>query len=144
LAGIDWHAATLMVCGKGRRQVCLPLPQDAGDAVLAYLKHTRPQVAIDRVFLCLSAPHRSFRSSGTVSNIVSAALHRAGICEPPSRGANLLRHSAATALLRAGTSLDAVSTLLRHRSLDMTAYYAKVDFAMLTSVVQPWPEGVPC
>lgn len=144
LADIDWHAATLKVCGKGRRQVCLPLPQDAGDAVLAYLKHTRPRVAIDRVFLCLRTPHRSFRSSATVSSIVSAALHRAGICQPPSRGANLLRHSAATALLRAGASLDAVSSLLRHRSLDMTAHYAKVDVAMLTSVAQPWPEGVPC
>jgi site-specific recombinase XerD len=144
LTDIDWHAATLKVCGKGRRQVRLPLPQDAGDAVLAYLKHKRPRVAIDRVFLCLRAPHRSFRSSGTVSNIVSAALHRAGIAQPPSRGANLLRHSAATALLRAGASLDAVSSLLRHRSLDMTAYYAKVDVAMLTSVAQPWPEGVPC
>jgi len=58
LTDIDWHAATIKVCGKGRRQVRLPLPQDAGDAVLAYLKHTRPQVAIDRVFLCLRAPHR--------------------------------------------------------------------------------------
>ncbi|TAK55471.1 MAG: integrase [Gammaproteobacteria bacterium] len=144
LADIDWHAATLKVCGKGRRDVRLPLPQDAGDAVLAYLQHARPRVAIDRVFLCLRAPYRPFRRSGTISSIVSAALHRAGVCQPPSRGANLLRHSAATALLRAGASLDAVSSLLRHRSLDMTAHYAKVDVAMLTSVAQPWPEGVPC
>lgn len=144
LADIDWQAATLKVCGKGRRQVRLPLPQDAGDAVLAYLKQARPRVAIDRIFLCLRAPHRSFRGSAAVSSIVSAALHRAGICQPPSRGANLLRHSAATAMLRAGASLDAVSSLLRHRSLDMTAYYAKVDIAMLASVAQPWPEGVPC
>lgn len=144
LADIDWHAATIKVCGKGRRQVRLPLPQDAGDAVLAYLKEARARVDIDRVFLCLQAPHRPLSSSGTVSSVVSAALHRAGISQPPSRGANLLRHSAATALLRSGASLDAVSGLLRHRSLDMTGYYAKVDVAMLTSVAQPWPEGVPC
>jgi site-specific recombinase XerD len=144
LGDIDWRSATIKVCGKGRRQVRLPLPQDAGDAVLAYLKQSRPRVDIERIFLCLQAPYRSLSGSGTVSSIVSAALDRAGICQPPSRGANLLRHSAATALLRAGASLDAVSSLLRHRSLDMTAYYAKVDVAMLTSVAQPWPEGVPC
>ncbi len=144
LADINWHAATIKVCGKGRRQVRLPLPQDAGDAVLAYLKESRARVDIDRVFLCMQAPYRPLSGSGTVSSVVSAALHRAGISQPPSRGANLLRHSAATALLRSGASLDAVSGLLRHRSLDMTGYYAKVDVAMLTSVAQPWPEGVPC
>jgi site-specific recombinase XerD len=56
----------------------------------------------------------------------------------------LLRHSAATAMLRAGASLQAVSSMLRHRSVDMTMHYAKVDLAMLAEVVQPWPEGVSC
>lgn len=59
---IDWQDATLLVHGKGRRDVRLPLPQDAGDAVLDYIEHARPQVAIDRVFLCAKAPFRSLRS----------------------------------------------------------------------------------
>ena len=33
LDDIDWCAGRLKVCGKGRRQTWLPLPQDAGDAV---------------------------------------------------------------------------------------------------------------
>ena len=144
LDDIDWNAATLKVCGKGRREVCLPLPQDAGDAILAYLREGRCRVSIAQVFLCIQAPFRPLQSSGAVSNVVSAALRRAGIVNPPTRGANLLRHSAATAMLRGGASLDAVSSLLRHRSLDMTGHYAKVDVGMLEQVVQPWPEGVPC
>jgi integrase/recombinase XerD len=144
LADIDWPHGTITVCGKGRREVRLPLPQDAGDAVLAYLRKSRPRVAIPDLFLCMQAPYRSMPNSGTVSSIVSAALRRAGIVKPPSRGANLLRHSAATAMLRAGASLGAVSGMLRHRSVDMTAHYAKVDVAMLMQVVQPWPEGTPC
>jgi site-specific recombinase XerD len=144
LEDIDWNEGTLRVLGKGRREVRLPLPQDAGDALLTYLDQARPRVAIDRVFLCLSAPYRAFPSSVVVSDIVRSALARAGITNPPSRGANLLRHSAATSMLRAGATLDAVSTVLRHRSLDTTAHYAKVDIAMLQPIAQPWPGGAPC
>lgn len=79
-----------------------------------------------------------------VSGIVQSALRRAGIVDPPSRGANLLRHSAATAMLRQGATLEAVSVLLRHRSLDTSMHYAKVDLAMLRSVAQRWPEEAPC
>jgi len=144
LEDVDWNEGTLRVLGKGRREVRLPLPQDAGDALLTYLEQARPLVAIDRVFLCMSAPYRAFPSSVVVSDIVRSALARAGIENPPSRGANLLRHSAATSMLRAGATLDAVSTVLRHRSLDTTAHYAKVDIAMLRPIAQPWPGGAPC
>ena len=144
LEDIDWDEGTLRVLGKGRREVRLPLPQDAGDALLIYLEQARPPVTIDRVFLCLCAPYRAFTSSVVVSNIVRSALARAGISNPPSRGTNLLRHSAATSMLRAGATLDAVSTVLRHRSLDTTTHYAKVDIAMLKPIAQPWPGGAPC
>src|SRR5664279_4056101 len=89
---IDWQEATLLVRGKGRRDVRLPLPQDAGDAVLDYIEHARPQVAIDRLFLCAKAPFRPLRSGMIVSGIVRAALRRAGVEKPPTHGANLLRH----------------------------------------------------
>lgn len=144
LDDIDWRAGALRVAGKSRREISLPLPQDAGDALLTYLKLVRPRVAIDRVFLTARAPIRPFQSSVCVSDIVRLALRRAGITHPPSKGANLLRHSAATSMLRAGATLDAVSAVLRHRSLDTTAHYAKVDLRMLEQVVQPWAEGVSC
>jgi integrase len=139
-ADIDWREATLLVRGKGRRDVHLPLPQDAGDAVLDYLKDARPQISIDRVFLCSNAPFRSLGSTA-VSNIVRAALRDAGIKNPPSRGANLIRHTAATTMLRAGATLDEIGTILRHKSPDTTAHYAKVDIAALQQIAQPWPNG---
>jgi site-specific recombinase XerD len=142
LQDIDWREGRLKVCGKGRREVWLPLPQDAGEAILKYLKK-RSALAIDQVFLCVQAPFRSI-NSGVISSIVDHALSSAGIENPPSRGALLLRHSAATSMLRGGATLDAVSAMLRHRSLDMTVYYAKVDLPMLERIVQPWPEGASC
>nr|WP_247743235.1 tyrosine-type recombinase/integrase [Phaeobacter italicus] len=46
------------------------------------------------------------------------------------RGAYLLRHSAATDMLRSGATLDTVGALLRHRSPETTTIYAKVDTTM--------------
>jgi integrase len=89
---IDWRAGTLRVTGKGRRETRLPMPQDVGDALLDYLKNARVPVAVDRVFLRVPAPFRPFKTSACVSNIVCHALRRARIENPPSKGANLLRH----------------------------------------------------
>ena len=140
LSDIDWREATLLVRGKGRRDVRLPLPQDAGDAVLDYMEKGRPPVAIDQVFLCATAPFRPLRSGMAVSDIVRTSLRRAGIENPPTHGSNLLRHTAATMMLRAGATLGEIGTILRHKSPDTTAHYAKVDVAALVQVAQPWPK----
>lgn len=141
---IDWHEATVHVLGKSRRPARLPLPQDVGDAVLVYLKSARPPVATPEVFLRLRAPYGPLCSSAAISGIVDSTLTLADIENPPTRGANLLRHSAATAMLRDGATLEEVSTVLRHRSIDMSAHYAKVDVAQLQKLAQPWPENKSC
>ena len=144
LADIDWSSGTLRVKGKGRRETRLPMPQDTGDAVLDYIGRARPPVDDDRLFLRSVAPFQPFSSSSTISQIVDLALKRAGIDDPPSRGANLLRHSAATHMLRGGATLQSVGAVLRHRSLETTAHYAKVDLNMLSQVTQPWPGASTC
>lgn len=142
LADIDWRAATIAVCGKGRREVRLPLPQDAGDALIAWLTGPRPAASGDTVFARLLPPFDPV-SSGVVGGVVRRAVERAGVENAPSRGSHLLRHSAATAMLRGGATLDAIATVLRHRSTDTTAHYAKVDVAMLGDVAQAWPADGP-
>jgi site-specific recombinase XerD len=144
LDDIDWKRGTLRLGGKGRRDALLPLPQEVGDALLAYVERGRPNSTSERMFLTMVAPIRPIATSVTISDVVRFALRRAGIETPPSHGAHLLRHSAATAMLRGGASLDTISTVLRHRSLETTAYYAKVDVAVLEQVAQPWPGGAPC
>lgn len=144
LDDIAWADGTLRVRGEGRREIRLPLPQDAGDALLDYLEKGRPRVPSEHVFLRSTAPFRPFAASCAISDVVKLALARAGITNAPTRGANLLRHSAATAMLRAGATLDVVGTVLRHRSTNTTAHYAKVDLAMLQRVVQSWPGSASC
>jgi len=141
---ISWVDGTLRVSGKGRCEICLPLPQDAGDALLEYICKARPAGNSSFVFLRSCAPYRPFQKSTCISAVVKAALARVGIVNPPSHGANLLRHSAATSMLRAGATLDTIGTVLRHRSATTTAHYAKVDIPMLLQVAQPWPEQTSC
>jgi integrase len=138
LKDIDWNRGTLQVIGKARYQVRLPLPQDVGDAMLRYPER-RPTISDNCVFVRSIAPYRPFASGDGVSSVVKHALQRAGI-EIPDKGAHLLRHTAATEMLRNGVPLEQAGLVLRHRSIDMTAYYAKADVALLKQIAQPWPE----
>jgi site-specific recombinase XerD len=136
---IDWQGGSLLVAGKGRHEIRLPLPQDVGEAVLRYLERRLPVQSSDRVFVRHMAPFKPLLSAHGVSGVVKRALRRAGI-QAPAKGAHLLRHTAATEMLRHGVPLRQIGLVLRHRSLDMSAYYAKVDVALLKQVAQPWPE----
>jgi site-specific recombinase XerD len=140
----DWTGGTVRVglSGKGRRETRLPLPQDVGDAVLAYLQRGRPAQADPHVFLNALRPWGPI-SRQSVASVVCRALHRVGL-RMPSEGAHLLRHSLATHLLRQGQSLQAIAEILRHRSIETTAHYAKVDVTQLALIAQPWPEVTPC
>jgi site-specific recombinase XerD len=139
ISDIEWETGTLRVSGKGRYEVRLPLPQDAGEALLRYLE-SRPRVAGGgHVFVRNIAPFKSFISGDCVSSVVKRALKRARVSSP-AKGAHLLRHTAATEMLRHGLPLDQIGLVLRHRGIDTTAYYAKVDVALLRQIAQPWPE----
>lgn len=68
--------------------------------------------------------------------IVFDAARRAGL---PKMHAHRLRHTAATALLRAGSPLCELGQVLRHRSVLSTAIYAKVDRDALGVLARRWP-----
>ena len=141
-----FKTATIRVSGKGGREVRLPLVQDVGDALLAYLRAGRPRVSSEFVFLRSVAPFTPFamRQAGKgVVHIARAALKRAGV-HPPTRGAHVFRHTAACQMLRQGVGLEAIAEVLRHRSVATTGIYAKVDLELLGQVAQPWPETGQC
>ena len=140
---IDWRNGRIAIRGgKSRREEWLPLPQEVGEALLAYLDRGRPSLATPRVFVTAQNPMRPM-SRFAVNCLVQAALDRAGI-QSGRRGSHLLRHSAATAMLRHGVNLAGVGAVLRHRSLSTTMQYAKVDFALLREIAQPWAGEAAC
>ena len=140
LDDIDWRAGTIRVRGKGDCHELMPLPPDVGGRLAEYLRHARPAGAQGRtVFVRHFAPHHALGPS-RVSGIVADAARRADLGRVH---AHRLRHTAATDLLRAGASLPEIGQLLRHRRVETTAIYAKVDRDTLHLIARPWPEGAP-
>jgi integrase/recombinase XerD len=141
LEDLDWEKSRIAIRGKGGRVTHLPLPADVGKAIAAYLQQDRPRVtSTRRLFLRVRAPLTGFKSQGSIGSVVKHALQRAKI-ESPRKGSHQFRHSLASTMLQQGSSLSEIGELLRHRSPDTTAIYAKVDLRSLSSLALPWPGG---
>lgn len=137
LGDAHWASGALFVRGKASRHGWLPLSEEVGVALARYLEAVRPASTSRKLFLKTRAPHGEL-TSGTVGCVVARACLRAGL---PHRSAHQLRHTAATRMLRRGSSLQEVAEVLRHQSVDTTAIYAKVDHAALRSLARPWLGG---
>jgi site-specific recombinase XerD len=80
------------------------------------------------------------KTSSSVSVIARRYLRRAAVAIP-CRGAHVLRHTAATQMLRGGARFKDIADVLGHARLETTAIYAKVDLEALERVALPWPGG---
>ncbi len=141
LEDIDWENARITVRGKGAVWAQLPLPADVGQAIAQYLHGDRPRCSCRSVFIRDHAPLVGFEFAQAISKIVRCALIKAGV-ESAHKGAHLLRHSLATDMLQKGASLDEIGEVLRHKSPDTTAIYAKVELNALRPLALPWLGGV--
>ena len=140
LEDLNWRAGEILVRGKGLLHDRMPLPAEVGEALACNLRRDRPACRTRRIFVCTRAPRRGFSHPSTLSTIVRRALARAEL-HPPLQGAHLLRHSLATSMLRSGATMGEIAEILRHRTLQTTEIYAKVDFQGLRSLAHPWPMG---
>jgi site-specific recombinase XerD len=135
LEDVDWTAGTVAVRGKGARTDLMPLPEDAGQVLVAYLQHGRPDTPTRTVFVRAKAPFTPLGRS-SVSCIVARAARRAGL---GTVHGHRLRHTVATETLNAGASLEEVAQLLRHDGVATTVIYAKTDQNRLVQLARPWP-----
>jgi site-specific recombinase XerD len=137
----DWDRGHLRVRSKGGRECLLPLPDDVGSAIAAYLGHRRPVGEDRHMFLRSTAPICGLKpGSDGIGSIVKRALARAGL-DAPHRGSHQFRHALAVRMLRGGASFAEIGEVLRHRSPQTTSIYARVDLDALRPLALPWPGG---
>jgi integrase/recombinase XerC len=137
LADIDWQAGTVTLRStKSRRENILPLPISTGQAIADYLRYERPRTTNPAVFVRRLAPHDVPISAYAVHRLIRDAYRRIGLDHGRTHA---LRHTLARRLLEQGDSLKEVADILRHRSLDTSLIYAKLDSRKLSAVALPWP-----
>jgi site-specific recombinase XerD len=125
-----------------RRSDWLPLPARLGRAIADYLRRGRPPTRTRAVFVRHHLPVGAPIAPSVVRLALSRAANAADLGDR-WRGPHALRHAMATRLLQGGASLKEVADLLRHRSLDTTTIYTKVDVGSLEQVALSWPGRTP-
>ena len=139
LENFDWREGTLrIVSTKGGRQHLLPLPVETGRAIVQYLQNARPKCASRSLFIRRLAPRDRPLNAGIVRWAMRCAYMRSGLSRPWS-GTHILRHTVACRLINSGVALKDIADVLRHRSLDTTTIYTKIDLTSLSAVALPWP-----
>jgi len=137
ISDVDWHVGTVTLRGtKSLRQDILPLPVETGQALADYLQHERPRSSNPAIFVrCLGGRDQPITSMA-IQKLIKRAGRRIGLI---NFSAHALRHTLACRLVENGSSLKEVADVLRHRSLETTRIYAKLDTPKLSTVPLPWP-----
>ncbi len=137
IGDIDWREGTVTLKGtKSRRQDILPLPMATGQALADYLQYERPATPSPAIFVRRRDSRDIPITTYAVQKVIRHACRRVGL---PDCGSHVLRHTLACRLVESGGSLKEVADVLRHRSLETTRIYAKLDTPNLTGVALPWP-----
>jgi len=137
ISDIDWRAGTVMLRGtKSLRPDIMPLPMETGQALADYLQHERPATRNPAIFVRQTKGQDYPITSTAIQKVIKRACCRIGL---PHYSAHSLRHTLACRLVGNGSSLKDVADLLRHRSLNSTLIYAKLDTPKLSAVALPWP-----
>ena len=142
LGDVDWRAGIIsIVQQKTGNPVTLPLPQLVTSRLADYVLTERPGAGSDdHVFLRRVAPHTRLSDHATIHRITTVVFAAAGVTGVKG-GTRLLRHTAATRLLRAATPLPTISAVLGHAREESTSIYLTVDDERLRGCVLPVPAG---
>ena len=140
LDNLDWKDNKISIIQKKTgKQLELPLLEDAGNAIIDYLRYARPATDCTAVFLTMMQPYRPL-SNATLFSSVAKAVRNAGISAMGRRiGPHGLRHSLATAMMGRYTPIQVISTALGHSDTETTMVYLTVDVKSLLECAHDVP-----
>jgi site-specific recombinase XerD len=131
-SNIDWEGNRIsFVTKKTGKMSILPLLNEVGDAIIAYLK-VRPVSDSNEIFLRANPPFVKLTSSALYW-IASSYINRSGIRVPQGKkhGPHSLRHSLSSIMLESSVPLPIISDILTHSSTNTTKVYLKIDVRQL-------------
>jgi integrase len=141
LEDIDWIKSEIrIVQSKTRNPLVLPLIEECGEALIDYLQNGRPKSDSRHVFLISIAPYGPIKQHCTLHKIITFYRRKAGVTKPRNgnRGMHSLRHTFASRLLERNISMETISELLGHVSIESTNIYTKVNTqALRTAALDP-------
>lgn len=134
LDDVKWKQNNLEIIQKKTGvSLVLPLLTDVGNAVADYILNGRPVSVQPYIFLRSQAPYRKIADHSACYGISRKLMKDAGIRQKSNdrKGFHCLRHSTAARLLKAGTPLPVISSILGHRDKDSTKIYLSTDLEHL-------------
>lgn len=141
LSDIDWRGHTIgIVQQKTHNPLRVPMTGLVAARLAAYVLDERPTSADDHVFLRSVAPHVRLADHASVYRVTAETFRKAGVTDVKA-GTRLLRHNAASRMLRAAVALPTISAVLGHADPESTNQYLSVDHARLLQCVLEVPEG---
>ncbi len=129
LDSLKWERNELeLIQHKTGNRVTQPLLEDAGWAIIDYIRYARPHVESPFVFLTVNAPYTQMQP-GSIGCILDRHRVRSGIQKKrgTAGGMHSLRHALARRMLEQGTPLSTVANVMGHTSYASTSPYLKVD-----------------
>lgn len=140
---IDWDKNKISFeQGKTDIPVEFPLLASIGNAIIEYLKYSRPESDVPEVIVAHGGGKKGRPlSPETMHSIVSRYMCEANIAhwKEKKHGPHSLRHSLATNMLKNGVSMPVISTVLGHQRTETTNIYLKVDADRLALCAVPVP-----
>lgn len=129
LSDINWLDETISFKqSKTGNPICLPLTSTVGNALARYISEERPHVENTFLFLRQLAPFSPLSDHAACYSIVSRVFHKAGI-EKGIRifGMHMLRHNAASTMVKNEVPIETIAAILGHSSPDTTDIYITTD-----------------
>ena len=140
LTDIDWRNDTISWRqSKTGNLVCVPLTPPVGNAIARYLTTQRPHAPNDYLFVRLIAPFDPLSCHSSCYMMVKRILERACIStDNRILGMHMLRHNAASTMVRNEVPVETIAAILGHVDPDTTGIYITTDENRLKDCVLPF------
>ena len=135
LSDIDWNKKEISIYqGKTTEPLILPLMDNAGWALIDYIRYGRPESQFNNVFLRHLSPFEPFQSASAFYTLLTKYVAKAGV-KPggkPRSGPHSLRHTLASELLQNDVDINTIADILGHLDPESTKNYLKVNILALS------------